>query len=85
MPEPGLKVLPRRWVEERMFSCIDQNRRLSKDYERLPETSEAFIYLTMRQLMVRRLLAHEAFRSVSNTLLALQVSGLLPWDKSSPE
>jgi putative transposase len=54
LPEPGFKVLPRRWVE-RTFSWIDQNRRMSKDYERLPETSEAFIYLAMTRLMVRRL------------------------------
>jgi len=33
----GFKVLPRRWVVERTFSWIDQNRRMSKDYERLPE------------------------------------------------
>jgi putative transposase len=55
LPEPGFKVLPRRWVVERMFSWIDKNRRMSKDYERLPESSEAFIYLAMTRLMVRRL------------------------------
>ena len=32
---PGFRVLPRRWVVERTFSWIDQNRRLSKDYEKL--------------------------------------------------
>ena len=51
----GFKVLPRRWVVERTFSWIDQNRRMSKDYERVPESSEAFIYLAMTRLMVRRL------------------------------
>jgi len=55
LPKPGFKVLPRRWVVERTFSWIDQNRRMSKDYERLPESSEAFIYLAMTRLMVRRL------------------------------
>jgi len=55
LPEPGFKVLPRRWVVERTFSWMDQNRRMSKDYERLSETSEAFIYLAMGRLMVRRL------------------------------
>ena len=55
LPEPGFKVLPRRWVVERTFSWIDQNRRMSKDYERLPETGEAFIYLAMSRLMARRL------------------------------
>ena len=47
--------LSRRWVVERTFSWLGQNRRMSKDYERLPETSEAFIYVAMSRLMVRRL------------------------------
>jgi putative transposase len=47
--------LPRRWVVERTFSWLGQNRRMSKDYERLPESSEAFIYVAMMRLMVRRL------------------------------
>jgi putative transposase len=51
----GFQVLPRRWVVERTFSWISQNRRMSKDYERLAETSEAFIYVAMTRLMVRRL------------------------------
>jgi transposase len=55
MPPRGFQILPRRWVVERTFSWIDQNRRMSKDYERLPETSEAFIYVAMSRLMVRRL------------------------------
>jgi putative transposase len=48
-------VLPRRWVVERTFSWFGQNRRLSKDYERLCETGEALIYATMTRLMARRL------------------------------
>jgi putative transposase len=55
MPPRGFQVLPRRWVVERTFSWIDHNRRMSKDYERLPESSEAFIYVAMSRLMVRRL------------------------------
>jgi hypothetical protein len=39
----------------RTFSWIDHNRRMSKDYERLPESGEAFIYIAMSRLMVRRL------------------------------
>jgi putative transposase len=55
-PPKGFRVLPRRWVVERTFSWIGQNRRMSKDYERLCETSEAFIYVAMSsRLMVRRL------------------------------
>jgi transposase len=55
LPPNGFQVLPTRWVVERTFSWIDQNRRMSKDYERLPETSEVFIYVAMSRLMVRRL------------------------------
>jgi putative transposase len=55
MPLRGFRVLPRRWVVERTFSWLGQNRRLSKDYERLPESSEAFIYAAMTRIMARRL------------------------------
>ena len=37
-------VLPKRWVVERTFAWFNQYHRLSKDYERLPEMSEAAIY-----------------------------------------
>jgi transposase len=39
---------------ERTFSWTGQNCRLSKDYERVPETGESFMYVTMTRLMVRR-------------------------------
>src|SRR5919107_3333499 len=55
MPLRGFRVLPRRWVVERTFAWLDQNRRMSKDYEKLCATSEAFIYAAMTRLMVRRL------------------------------
>ncbi len=51
----GFQVLPRRWVVERTFAWLVRQRRLARDYERLPETSEAFIYAAMIRLMVRRL------------------------------
>lgn len=51
----GFQVLPRRWVVERTFAWFGQYRRLSKDYEALTDTSEAFIYAAMIHLMVRRL------------------------------
>jgi putative transposase len=51
----GFQVLPKRWIVERTFSWINRQRRLGKDYERLPETSEAFIYVAMIRLMLRRL------------------------------
>ena len=55
MPPRGFQVLPRRWVVERTFSWLSQNRRMSKDYERLCATGEAFVYAAMSRLMVRRL------------------------------
>ena len=51
----GFVVLPRRWVVERTFAWLGRYRRLSKDYEQLPETSEALIYAAMVRLMLRRL------------------------------
>jgi putative transposase len=54
-PEGPRTFLPRRWVVERTFSWLGQNRRMSKDYERLPETGEALIYAAMSRLMARRL------------------------------
>jgi putative transposase len=56
LPEKGPRpFLPKRWIVERTFSWLGQNRRMSKDYERLPESGEAFIYVAMSRLMVRRL------------------------------
>jgi len=55
MPQQGFVVLPRRWVVERTFSWIDQNRRMSKDYEKLCASGEALVYAAMSRLMVRRL------------------------------
>ncbi len=55
LPSPGFRVLPRRWVVERTFAWLGQNRRLSKEYERLPEISEAMIHVAMSRLMLRRL------------------------------
>jgi putative transposase len=55
-PRPkGFYVLPRRWVVERTFGWLGRNRRLSKDYEYLPENEEAFVYLGMVKLMLGRL------------------------------
>lgn len=51
----GFEVLPRRWVVERTFGWLNNYRRLSKDYEELPDTSETLIYIAMSQIMLRRL------------------------------
>jgi putative transposase len=53
--QQGFAVQPRRWVVERTFSWLYKQRRLAKDYERLEESSEAWIYLAMIRLMARRL------------------------------
>ena len=51
----GFKVLPWRWIVERSLAWINRNRRMSKDFEKLPETTEAWIYLSMFSLMSKRL------------------------------
>lgn len=48
-------LLPKRWVVERTFAWLGRYRRLSKDYEFYPRSSESFIYLAMSRLMLRRL------------------------------
>ena len=50
----GFVVLPRRWVVERTFGWLGRWRRLSKDYEHLPEVSEAMVTLAMIRLMIHR-------------------------------
>jgi putative transposase len=52
---PRRPFLAKRWIVERTFAWLAQNRRMSKDYERLPESAEAFIHVAMSCLMARRL------------------------------
>ena len=54
-PSKTFHVLPRRWVVERTFAWLGKCRRLSKDYESLPETTEMLVHLAMIRLMLRRL------------------------------
>jgi putative transposase len=51
----GFVVQPKRWIVERTYGWWNRYRRLSKDYERTTASSEAFIYVAMIHLMVRRL------------------------------
>ncbi len=51
----GFVVQPRRWVVERSLGWLGRWRRLSKDYEELPEVSEAMVTLAMIRLMLHRL------------------------------
>lgn len=61
----GFEVLPRRWVVERTFAWFGRYRRLSKDYEYLPSTSETMLYIAMINIMLRRLT-----KSSSNNLMS---------------
>jgi len=57
-PEPlpeGFEVIKRRWVAERTFAWITRNRRMSRDYEFLAQTTEALVYVSMIRLMLKRL------------------------------
>lgn len=51
----GFMVLPRRWVVERTLGWLGRWRRLSNDYEELPEVSEAMVSVAMIRLMLHRL------------------------------
>jgi putative transposase len=48
----AFKVLPKRWIVERTFSWIDTNRRNSKNYERLNNTSLAVVHLSSIRIML---------------------------------
>ena len=51
----GFHVLPKRWIVERTFGWLNRYRRLSKDYEFSPQTSETMIRVAMIHLMICRL------------------------------
>ena len=51
----GFVLLPKRWVVERTFGWLSWCRRLNRDHESLPATSETWIYIAMIRSMVRRL------------------------------
>jgi putative transposase len=53
----GFQVVQWRWIAERTFGWLNRSRRLSKDFEALPETTETWIRIAMIHLMVRRLAA----------------------------
>ncbi|WP_341531091.1 transposase [Nostoc sp. UHCC 0302] len=53
--QKGFVVLPKRWLVERTFGWFNWCRRLSKDYEILPETTETFVDIAMIRLMLKQL------------------------------
>ena len=51
----GFKVLPHRWVVERTFGWLMRQRRLVRDYETTEASAEAWIYIAMIRIQLRRL------------------------------
>lgn len=63
----GFHVLPRRWVVERTFAWLGRSRRLSKDYERNPKSSEAQVYVASARLLIRQLTDNQiSYNPVTN-------------------
>lgn len=58
-PDGRLIITPRRWVVERSFAWLGRFRRMSKDYEYLPDTQRTMIHLCMIRLMLQRLATEE--------------------------
>ena len=69
---PAFTVLKRRWVVERTFAWLGRYRRLSKDYEYLPKSSETMIYLAMSGLMLKRLAIKVPYGVASRQRLKLK-------------
>jgi putative transposase len=53
----GFVVLPRRWVVERTFGWLGRYRRLGRDFEHQPRSSEAMVYVASIHRMLRLLAA----------------------------
>jgi putative transposase len=53
--QKGFVVLPKRWIVERTLAWLGRNRILSKEYERLTQTSESDVYIASIRMMLRRL------------------------------
>lgn len=53
-PGRGFQVVPRRWVVERTLAWLSRNRRLARDYEERESSEEAWMYLAMTRLLLRR-------------------------------
>ena len=53
--DTGFKVLARRWVVERTFAWLMRQRRLVRDYETTETSAEAWVYIAMIRIQLRRL------------------------------
>lgn len=67
----GFRVLPRRWVVERTFAWLGRSRRLSKDYERKPSSSEAQVYCASARLILRQITDNQVSYDIGNGELAV--------------
>lgn len=54
-PTGRFEIQPKRWIVERTFGWLNRSRRLSKSYERTPESDHAFVQIALIHLMVKRL------------------------------
>jgi transposase len=61
----GFVVIKKRWIVERSFAWLSFDRRLNREYDLLPETTEAFIQLSFIRRMIRRLAAFAQKNAVS--------------------
>jgi transposase len=53
--QKGCVVIPKRWVVERSIAWAERNRLASREYNRNPESSEAFLYLDSIAMFMNRL------------------------------
>jgi putative transposase len=66
----GFVLLPKRWVAERTFAWLGRSRRLSKDYERRIESSEAMIRLASIGTLLRRFVPDDRYAPFQYQLAA---------------
>lgn len=65
--KPDFKVAPRRWVVERTIAWICRNRRMAREYDRLPQITEGWMWAAMTRLMIARLKKY-SYQTISNML-----------------
>lgn len=53
--DQGFVPQPKRWVVEQTYGILDLHRRLVRDYEHDPASSESRVYWAMTDVMTRRL------------------------------